>query len=124
MDTNIVIGFLAGTLPILSNERILAIVNSGEGNLSVVNQIELLSHNGPAVEMQTIRDFVAFSRLIPLTEAIVEQTISLRKQHKMKVPDAIIAATAITEGLVLFTRNTKDFDHIKGLQVMNPYIMK
>ena len=41
--------------------------------------------------------------------------------HKIKTPDAIIASTAIVNGLTLITRNTKDFKNIEGLKIIDPY---
>jgi len=49
------------------------------------------------------------------------KTAEIRKQHSIKLPDAIIAATAVIYGLILVTRNTKDFVNIDGLQVVNPW---
>jgi predicted nucleic acid-binding protein len=42
------------------------------------------------------------------------------KAHS-KLPDAIISAPALVKKLTIITRNTKDFDKIKGLEVLNPY---
>jgi len=39
----------------------------------------------------------------------------------IKTPDAIIAATALAYDLTLTTNNEKDFSHIKGLKIVNPY---
>jgi predicted nucleic acid-binding protein len=41
--------------------------------------------------------------------------------HNIKLPDAIIAATALVYELTIITRNTKDFEKIEGLNVINPY---
>ncbi len=38
-----------------------------------------------------------------------------------KLPDAVIAATALQNGLVLVSRNAKDFKYIQGLEVIDPY---
>lgn len=54
-------------------------------------------------------------------EDIVNQTIAIRKQHKVKTPDANIAATAIVWGFTLITRNIRDFKNIQGLQLVNPH---
>jgi hypothetical protein len=56
-----------------------------------------------------------------MDDAIVDKTIEVRSLYKIKLPDAIIAATAIGNGLVLVTRNTKDFKDIEGLEVIDPY---
>ena len=57
-----------------------------------------------------------------LTEEIEKQTILIRKKQKIKLPDAIIAATAITHDLTLVTYNRSDFDEISGLKFLVPYI--
>jgi predicted nucleic acid-binding protein len=46
---------------------------------------------------------------MPLSEAIVQRTIALRQQHRIRLPDALIAATALVLGEPLVTRNTQDF---------------
>ncbi len=56
-----------------------------------------------------------------LTDEVVNKTISIRKQSKIKTPDAIIAATAIVNKLAVILRNTRDFIPIKGITVLNPY---
>ena len=45
----------------------------------------------------------------------------MRRKYKMKLPDAVIAATALHFSLILVTNNTKDFKNIKGVEVINPY---
>ena len=47
-----------------------------------------------------------------------------QKKHKIKLPDAIIAATAIVYGLTLITRNTADFNDLKNLELLNPHKIK
>ena len=59
--------------------------------------------------------------IFPLDPPTVQQTIILRQYHKIKTPDAIIAATALIQGLTLISRNTVDFKQISQLQVINPY---
>lgn len=53
--------------------------------------------------------------------AIVQQTIAVRLQKKIKTSDAIIAGTALAHGLTLLTRNVADFRQIAGLVVVNPF---
>lgn len=64
---------------------------------------------------------MASSVIIPLNEDIIKATISIRKEHKIKTPDAIIAATAVVFGYTLITRNTKDFKRINNLKIINPF---
>lgn len=56
-----------------------------------------------------------------LYDDIVNKTISIRKSNKIKLPDAIIAATALVYDLTLISRNTSDFKNIAGLQSIHPH---
>lgn len=64
----------------------------------------------------------AFQQLtpLPITRTVVEEAIRLRRQRRMKLGDALIAATAALYSLPLVTRNEKDFSGIAGLTVFNP----
>jgi toxin FitB len=59
--------------------------------------------------------------VLPLDEVVVAKTIELRQKRKMGLGDAIIAATALVHQMPLVTRNVEDFDHIAGLQLVNPF---
>jgi predicted nucleic acid-binding protein len=61
----------------------------------------------------------SFERIF-LTKEIEKQTIRIRKANKIKLPDAIIAATAIVYNLTLVTHNIDDFKNIQGLKILNP----
>ena len=61
--------------------------------------------------------------MLSITGSIVRQTILLRKQYRMKTPDAIIAATAIVHSLTLISRNGKDFGKIAGLSLLDPFAL-
>jgi predicted nucleic acid-binding protein len=51
----------------------------------------------------------------------VQHTLRLRQQSRIRLPDALIAATALYFGLPLVTRNTQDFRAIEGLIILNPF---
>ena len=70
-----------------------------------------------------MEEFIALANVIEIDKAIIDTTIALRKSRRIKLPDAIIAATAIVYGRGLITRNTADFNNIKGLTVVNPWDM-
>jgi hypothetical protein len=86
-------------------------------NISVINKIELLGFS--TVESELI-DFVSYSNVFPLDDGIVEKTIEIRHQYKIKLPDAIIAATALHFDLTLLTTD-KDFKILDDLKVESPY---
>jgi predicted nucleic acid-binding protein len=60
---------------------------------------------------------------ISLSSTVVQQTITLRTLYSIKLPDAVIAATALTCDLKLMTRNLIDFERVAGLRVVNPFVM-
>ena len=117
LDTNTVIDYLGGKFSSKAKKALDKIIDE-EINLSVINKIELLSFS--KVE-QNLVAFVSVSNIYPLDESIVNQTINLRQEYKIKLPDAIIAATALLFEFTLITNNTKDFKKINSLQLINPY---
>jgi predicted nucleic acid-binding protein len=56
-----------------------------------------------------------------LNDDIVRRAIALRRQRRIKIPDAVVAATALHLGLPLMTRNVRDFGGIDGLVLVNPF---
>jgi len=123
LDTNTAIYLIKGSVPI-SNPATIADASSEAPQLSVISKIEMLGWNAPTeAEAQKCREFVSDSEVYPLSDAIVEKTIWLRRlPQKPKLPDCIIAATAIVHDMVLLTRNESDFSKIPGLRFVNPFV--
>lgn len=115
IDTNVVIEFLGGKLSITGSNWLQNLVDVHLCNLSIINKIELLGYNGSIDEMQTVQDFVDATNIISLSDVVVDKTIYLRKNYKIKLPDAIIAATALEYNFSLITRDISDFKKIKEL---------
>jgi predicted nucleic acid-binding protein len=89
--------------------------------ISVITQIELLCWQTDAATEQKIKDFIADSIVLDISPEVIVQCVNLRKGKKIKIPDAIITATALAYGYILITNNEKDFANIKGLKMANPY---
>lgn len=88
---------------------------------SSVVRIETLGFaNITSSEERRIRYLLDSFTELPLSDAITEQAIVLRQEKKMGLGDAIIAATALDAQCELWTANSKDFEHIYGLQLHNP----
>lgn len=115
VDTNAVIDFCALRLPD-KRHRFLSSILDDSPTISVINKIELLSH--PVIP-NALEIFLSVAHILSLDNDITNETIALRRAHKIKLPDAIIAATAIVNNLTLVTHNTKDFTQITGLSLIN-----
>ena len=71
-------------------------------------------------EIKTLKSFVESSTILSLSEAVVQRTIEVRKTFKIKLPDSIIAATALVHNYTLVADNDKDFQKVKALKYINP----
>ena len=120
-DTNTIIDLVVGRLPTASISWLEQQLEQQAVAISVTTRIELLTKTEPASEYATMQAFVQSVPVLPLDEATTQQIIRLRQQHRVKLPDAIIAATALAHGLPLLTRNTSDFQALPGLAVFNPH---
>ena len=90
--------------------------------IASVTRIETLGFAGISPEEETaILYFIDSSPTYSLDDEVIEQAIQLRQQKKMKLGDAIIAATAVAYNIPLVTRNEDDFKHIPGLDLRNPF---
>jgi len=118
LDTNVVIYLskrLLKTESIFEQNHVYAI--------SVITKMELLGYQfSNNIEEKNINDIINSFVIIPLLEEIVSLTISLRKANKVKLPDAIIYATAQHLNAKLFTHNISDFNKIIGdVQLVDPF---
>ena len=120
LDSNVIIDFLSGVLPADGMRFVSDIVNAVP-RVSAISKIELLRFTHTPSNEQILEDFIQESVVLPIDDLVINTTIGLCKGNKTKIPDAIIAATCIVHQLVLVTRNVKDFRHINGLRVENPW---
>ena len=120
LDSNVIIGYLAGQIPPSGMEIVSEIVNNIP-NISVISQIEVLRFNDTPENEAILEEFINISKIYPLSNNVVEHTIKLCKQIKIKLPDAIIAATALSEDFTLVTRNINDFIKVPDLILLNPW---
>lgn len=120
IDTNAIIDYLGKKLPSKGMNFMNNIIDAVP-KISVITKIEVPGFNAPEEHYQTLKDFINDSVVIDLTHDITDKSIITRKAHKTKLPDTIIAATAVVKNLVLITRNISDFKDIEGLQIINPH---
>jgi predicted nucleic acid-binding protein len=120
IDSNILIYYLAGALAPEERPAVDKILQESF-NISIITRIELLGWKGHTPEgLAKARQLLDCARCIPLTDALAEKTIELRTSSSISLPDAVIAASALSLDATLVTRNEKDFTHVTGLRIFNP----
>jgi predicted nucleic acid-binding protein len=107
-DTNIVIDALNGVEAADAEygryDRVL---------ISIITWIEVMV--GATDDEQAVRDFLGSRfEVAPLNGSVAETAVTVRRSRRLRLPDAIILATALIHNAELVTRNTKDFDPVWG----------
>jgi predicted nucleic acid-binding protein len=100
LDTNAVLYLLGG--------RLAEPLPPSEFFVSVISEIELLSY--PSLDeagLTQIRNLLSEVGVVDITADVKQQAIHLRREHKVKVPDAIVAATAVALGAQLLTNDLR-----------------
>ncbi len=118
LDSNILI-YLSKKL--LSFEKIA--VPGDKIYISVITYMEVLGYRfSGKTEKQIIEELCRNLPVINLDKDIIDRVIQLRQNNKIKLPDAIIASTALSNNLELVTANADDFLNLTNdLVVINPF---
>lgn len=103
-DTNILIDYLNGANPAAEELR-----RYHTRMISIITYVEVLVGVRGTSSEPAVRRFLSSFRNQSLTSSVAEQAVDLRKELGLKLPDALIYATARAEGCLFVSRNTKDF---------------
>ena len=117
LDSNIII--IASKLV---QVKLISYLRNNEKKLhtSIISQIEVLGyHQLKEVEKAFLQNFFNSIPILPLNEIVAAKAIELRQRKPLSLADAIIAATALTYDLTLFTDNIKDYAGIKDLKLVS-----
>ena len=100
-------------------------INGSQPCISAITEIELLCWK-TAIDkyLEILRNFIRDALVIELERPIKLKAAEIRKMNNVKLPDAIIAATAIVYDLTLITRNIRDFQNVPVLKLLNPFESK
>ncbi len=117
-DTNILIEFYKNNQSITDELHIIRAENLA---ISVVTAAELYYGAFNKVELREIQKHLAILYQYPLTVTISRKFLDLMGMytlsHSLSLPDALIAATAVTHNIKLYTLNLKDFRYIPNLKL-------
>lgn len=112
IDTSLIINLFNGV------DEVHALINGRNLFVSIISEIEVLSFSGLSItDKDLLKDFLSKCHIVDIEPAIKELTIDIRSKSKIKLPDAIIAATAIYYDLPLFTMD-KGFKRLTDLQAV------
>ena len=114
-DTNLLIDFLNGV-----EKARTTLLEYEEPAISRVTWMEVLAGAIDSPREDIVRAFLAGFRLVEIDGHVAEEAIRLRAKRRLRLPDAIILATARINGCLLLTRNTKDFNP-KWPEIREPY---
>jgi predicted nucleic acid-binding protein len=103
-DTNILIDFLRGV-----PESETELGRYRERLVSIVTWMEVLAGAHNAEEEDVIELFLRDFTVVSVTRPVARDAIAIRRATRLRLPDAIVWATARSESALLVTRNTKDF---------------
>lgn len=125
IDTDILIDLGNGVAEAMARVKTEALTN--KLTISVITKLELLVGCQNQTEMRSLEQFLVQFEVIPLSTAIGNQAVNLLKQYRLShgllMPDALIAATALTLDCSLLSKNQRDFRFIQNSKLL-PYSIK
>lgn len=117
-DTNILIEFYKGNSDIVQELENIGLPNLA---ISVITVGEMYFGARDKRELGQIKKNLSLLNQIPLDADISKRFLALLEEyalsHRLSVPDALIAATALSQNIPLYTLNLKDFQYIPDLQI-------
>ena len=106
VDTDIFVDHLRGAHELRGGRHRLS--------YSVITRAELFAGTTASDVVQRL---LAPFREMPVDREVAERAGRIRRESSLRLPDALVAATAIVHGLALVTRNRRDFDRVRGLRL-------
>lgn len=120
IDSNTAIDYLDDKLPAIG----ATLIDEITVQISLIARMELLAWpSATDPQIIVLQQFIKACVVHNIDEPIVLKAIEIRKANRIKLPDAIVAATAIVHNLVWVTRNTSDFKKIGGIELANPHTL-
>ncbi|NOT84307.1 MAG: type II toxin-antitoxin system VapC family toxin [Methylococcaceae bacterium] len=119
LDTNILIYYFNGDMEAVVKNKISTLIRESF-QISVISKMEFLGFAFNFQERQRAMQFVECATIRTLSDEVVQRVIDIRQENHIKLPDTIIAATAMQHSAILVTRNIKDFKTLE-LEIYNPF---
>lgn len=121
LDSNMLIYYLNASLTESVRQQVEEAIEQ-QAFISTITRIEVLGwHQHSPTSFRQAKELLNHLSEQSLNEAVVNLCIQLRQTTPLKLPDTIIAATALHLGLPLMTRNVSDFQKVPNLTLFNPF---
>lgn len=120
LDTNILIYYFNDDPAV---QPIFEEIQAGDavGFYCPISWVELLCYPDlTEAEANLMREFLRTLSCVLLMESVLERAAEIRRNYRVRLADALIAACALAEGCTLVTRNVNDFRRVDGLSILNP----
>ena len=120
LDSNIIIDAAAGEPPAV---KVLQQACEAEwAGISAITRLEVFGYPGlQPKEEEVLAAILSVLDEISVDSDVITRAIQIRRTGRTKVPDAIIAATALEQQALIATRNEQGFNGIEDLKVLNPW---
>lgn len=118
-DSSAVILYFNDALPLESIAMMQQAIVAGTGAISVITRAEVLawpSHTPASIEA-ALSGMGGFE-VLDVTRQIADEAARIRRECGLKLPDALIAATAQLLQIPVVTANQRDFERVKELSVI------
>lgn len=118
-DSSVLILFLNDALPAETVDLFKNSLQAGTAVISTIVRAEVLAWSGHSVaSLQAAIALLDICQLIPVTLAVADEAARIRRETGLKLPDALIAATALLQAATLVTANGKDFRRVPHLTLI------
>ncbi len=91
------------------------------GAYPLISRLGILGYPLSSPKRQDAEEILQLFQELQIDDTVINQAIALRSSIRIKSIDALIASTALLHELTLVTRNTKDFEAIAGLSLVDPF---
>lgn len=118
-DSSALILFLNDALPLKAVDLLNHHLPTGRVIISAIVRAEVLAWPGhSASSLDAARMLLDVCELIPVSATVADEGARIRREIGLKLPDALIAATALLQTAALVTANGKDFRRVPGLDIV------
>jgi hypothetical protein len=119
-DSSVLILFLNDALAALHVQTLNDALDAGRGQISAVVRAEVLAWSGhTSLSLGIADEFLDAFHLVPVDAAVANEAARIRREHGLKMPDALIAATALLQSATLVTANARDFRRVPALRLVD-----